>query len=156
MPATPAGILPWPRVRRETVGHPVETLQYLLCAHGHRLTVDGRFGPLTDVAVRAFQRRHRLGADGVAGPITWGALAVRVGRGSCGDAVCAVQEEAQFRNLSNDPGRAPRLDGVFGPVTERFVRAFQTGVQACAPTLAVDGRVGPLTWQALTSGMLTG
>lgn len=150
-----AGILPWPRVRMEAKGHPVETLQFLLIARGHRLSVDGVFGPLTDTAVRAFQARNRLGADGVAGPITWRALIVRVRRGSRGEAVRAVQEEAQFRNLSNDPARAPRLDGIFGPATERFVRAFQQDVQARAPAMAVDGEVGPLTWQALTSGMST-
>ena len=48
------------------------------------------------------------------------------------------------------------MDGIFGPVTERAVRAFQTGVRADEPTMAVDGIVGPMTWQALVSGMLAG
>lgn len=35
---------------------------------------DGRFGPLTEDAVKAFQKRKGLEQDGVVGPITWTAL----------------------------------------------------------------------------------
>ena len=36
-----------------------------------RLVLDGSFGPMTQNAVIAFQRRFGLAADGVAGPMTW-------------------------------------------------------------------------------------
>lgn len=151
-----AGTLsPWPLVREGTEGHPVKTLQYLLQARGHSVAVDGIFGPETDAAVRAFQREKGLGVDGIVGPITWRALTIQVERGSRGDAVRAVQEEFQFRNLSGDPSKGLQVDGVFGPKTDEAVRAFQREVSHDVPSFAVDGIVGPMTWQALISGMLS-
>ena len=46
---------PWPVVATGHNGHPVKTLQFLLRARGHTVTVDGIFGPQTDAAVKAFQ-----------------------------------------------------------------------------------------------------
>ena len=57
-PMTTATISPWPLVRQGDQEHPVQTLQYLLRARGHNLTVDGIFGPATDAAVRAFQQQR--------------------------------------------------------------------------------------------------
>jgi peptidoglycan hydrolase-like protein with peptidoglycan-binding domain len=39
-----------------------------------RLAADGEFGPVTDVALRAYQRAKGLMVDGVCGPKTWAAL----------------------------------------------------------------------------------
>ncbi len=46
---------PWPVVQNGSQGHPIRTLQFLLRARGHNLTVDGMFGPATEAAVKAFQ-----------------------------------------------------------------------------------------------------
>ena len=146
---------PWPLVRTGDGEHPVRTLQDLLRQHGHTVAVDGAFGPLTDQAVRAFQQAKHLSVDGVVGPQTWGALIVTVRRGSTGDAVRGVQEEFQFRNLSGDPSKGLAVDGNFGPKTEATVRGFQQALHADIPSVVVDGIVGPMTWQALVSGMLS-
>ena len=150
---TTATISPWPLVRQGDQEHPVQTLQYLLRARGHNLTVDGIFGASTDAAVRAFQQQRGLAVDGIVGPNTWSALIITVKQGSQGDAVRGVQEEFQFRNQSGGPGLA--VDGIFGPKTDAAVRGFQKALHQDIPSVAVDGIVGPVTWRALVSGMLS-
>ena len=143
-------IQPWPLVQQGSKEHPVRTLQYLLRARGHAVTVDGIFGPKTAAAVRAFQNAKHLTADGIVGPKTWSALILQVSEGSTGDAVRGVQEEFQYRNLSGDPSKGLQVDGIFGPKTTAAVRGFQQALG-----ITVDGIVGPLTWRALVSGMLS-
>jgi peptidoglycan hydrolase-like protein with peptidoglycan-binding domain len=152
---TTGTISPWPLTRQGDQQHPVETLQYLLRARGHSVTVDGIFGPLTDAAVRAFQQEKHLLVDGIVGPQTWPALIITVRQGSTGDAVRGVQQEFQFRNLSGDPSKGLAVDGIFGPKTDAAVRGFQQALYQDIPSVAVDGIVGPVTWQALVSGMLS-
>jgi len=152
---TTATISPWPLVRQGDQQHPVRTLQYLLRARGRNLAVDGIFGSGTDAAVRAFQQQKGLAADGIVGPVTWAALIITVRQGSQGDAVRGVQEEFQFRNLSGDPSKGVQVDGIFGPETDAAVRDFQQALHLDIPSVAVDGIVGPVTWQALVSGMLS-
>jgi peptidoglycan hydrolase-like protein with peptidoglycan-binding domain len=131
-------------------------LQHLLRAHGQGIAANGVFGPETDVAVGAFQTSKGLSGDGIVGPQTWTALVITVRQGSSGDAVRGVQEEFQFRNMSGDPSKGLRVDGVFGPQTDRAVRGFQQALSLDVPAVAVDGIVGPITWRALVSGMLSG
>jgi peptidoglycan hydrolase-like protein with peptidoglycan-binding domain len=50
--------------------HPVQTLQYLLRAHGDDVIVDGIFGLKTDAAEPTFQRSRNLAVDGVVGVST--------------------------------------------------------------------------------------
>jgi len=147
-------IQPFPLVRSGDRDHPVRTLQYLLRARNHPVTVDGIFGAKTDAAVRAFQRDKHLAVDGIVGPNTWSALIITVKRGSQGDAVRGVQEEFVFR--AGEPSQGLQIDGIFGPKTEATVRGFQQALHTDIPSVAVDGIVGPVTWQALISGMLAG
>lgn len=58
-----------PTLRRGSSGEEVKILQQRL-----GVPADGKFGPQTEAAVRAFQARNGLVADGVVGPKTWGAL----------------------------------------------------------------------------------
>jgi peptidoglycan hydrolase-like protein with peptidoglycan-binding domain len=155
MTTTTATISPWPLVRQGNRDHPVKTLQYLLRARGRNLAVDGIFGPDTNAAVRAFQQQKGLAVDGIVGPNTWSALIITVKQGSQGDAVKGVQEEFQFRNLSGDPDNGLQVDGIFGPKTDAAVRGFQKALHTDIPSVTVDGVVGPVTWRALVSGMLS-
>jgi peptidoglycan hydrolase-like protein with peptidoglycan-binding domain len=53
----------------------VRGLQRMLLGRGYDVEeIDGRFGPKTDAAVRAFQSDHGLDVDGIVGPKTWDAL----------------------------------------------------------------------------------
>ena len=147
-------ISPWPVVQNGSQGHPIRTLQLLLRAHGHNLTVDGMFGPATEAAVKAFQTSKGMTTDGIMSAQTWSTLIVQVKKGSSGDAVRGVQEEFQFR--AGEPGKGLKVDGIFGPQTESTVRGFQHALSLDVPSVVVDGIVGPVTWQALVSGMLSG
>ena len=53
-------------IRKGDKGEEVKTLQRAL-----GLTIDGIFGPMTDTAVRQFQRMHDLVDDGIVGAMTW-------------------------------------------------------------------------------------
>jgi peptidoglycan hydrolase-like protein with peptidoglycan-binding domain len=145
---------PWPVVQNGSQGHPIRTLQFLLRAHGHNLTVDGMFGPATEAAVKALQTSKGMTADGIMSAQTWSTLIIQVKKGSSGDAVRGVQEEFQFR--AGEPGKGLKVDGIFGPQTDSTVRGFQHALSLDVPSVVVDGIVGPLTWQALVSGMLSG
>lgn len=66
----------WPLLKRGSKGLPVKQLQAYLNGHGYSLALDADFGPATDSAVRAFQRKYTSDdVDGVVGPRT--ALALR-------------------------------------------------------------------------------
>jgi peptidoglycan hydrolase-like protein with peptidoglycan-binding domain len=149
MPPDP--ILPWPLVKRPSNKFPVRSLQQLLRARGHSVAVDGIFGPNTEAAVKSFQQSKGLAADGIVGPQTWPRLVVQVKKGSTGDAVRGVQEVIKFHDTSDGEGDPVQVDGIFGPKTDAWIRGFQTAVGTPS-----DGIVGPITWRALVSGMLSG
>jgi peptidoglycan hydrolase-like protein with peptidoglycan-binding domain len=144
-------ISPWPLVRRGDDIFPVRPLQELLRARGHSIAVDGSFGPQTEGAVKTLQQNQGLAADGIVGPQTWPKVVVQVKNGSSGHAVRGVQEVMKFHDQSDGEGPGVQIDGIFGPRTDAWVRGFQTAVGTPS-----DGIVGPITWRALVSGMLSG
>jgi len=149
---------PWPALSQgpNSLWPPVtvRSLQYLLNAHGAKLAVDGQFGPRTKAAVITFQRSHGLAATGVVNAGTWRSLIVTVRQGSTGPAVRAVQDQINFRNNKN--GQTLTVDGIYGPRTAAAVRAFQRAMSIEIHGFAVDGIVGPQTWQALVTEALSG
>lgn len=61
-----------PTLRDGSAGVAVRGLQRRLVDAGLDIDeIDGRFGPQTEAAVRAFQERSDLDIDGVVGPQTW-------------------------------------------------------------------------------------
>ena len=133
-------------------GEAVKVLQRHL-----RVTVDGRFGTRTRQAVQRLQAAAGLKPDGVVGPLTWAALgsARSSGGGAArGRAVLSVGAtgpavtDAQ-RRLTRQGFRV-KADGVFGARTAAAVAAFQR-----QRGLAPDGVVGPRTWEALDSAVVT-
>ncbi len=138
-PATPATAAPaWPVLRSGSTGSQVSAVQELLTARGYATAVDASYGPATSGKVVAFQRAKGLTADGITGAQTWKALVKQVQSGDAGGYVKAAQR------LLNRFGYGLTVDGSFGPRTRDAVRSFQS-----AKGLAVDGIVGPITWQTL-------
>jgi peptidoglycan hydrolase-like protein with peptidoglycan-binding domain len=146
----------WPNIRQGSVGQPVRSLQYLLNARGACLAVDGIFGPRTNAAVRTFQSTHGLVVDGIVGPQTWRSVIITVRYGSVGSAVKAVQDQANFRGGRGEGPPVLDVDGIFGSKTRGWVMAFQGVAAQDFQGVAVDGIVGPVTWQLLISGYLSG
>lgn len=68
-PTQPAGQPGRKTLRRGDSGNLVKQVQTKV-----GISADGKFGPRTEAAVRAFQRKHGLVADGIVGPKTWRAL----------------------------------------------------------------------------------
>ncbi len=68
-PAPTNGGVPRPTLRRPMQGELVKEIQRKI-----RVDPDGKFGPKTEAAVRAFQKQHDLVGDGIVGPKTWALL----------------------------------------------------------------------------------
>jgi len=155
-----------PTVRSGSTGPAVSTLQATLNSkRASGLLVDGKFGPLTLTAVKAFQLSSALVADGIVGPKTWAALdaaaplpvlvptvfsaptpsvstgivrpTLRVG--ARGPSVIELQTLLNSKHSSG-----LKVDGIFGNNTLSAVKSFQK-----SRGLVVDGVVGPKTWGAL-------
>jgi peptidoglycan hydrolase-like protein with peptidoglycan-binding domain len=147
-------------------GSDVKQLQSWLNYLGYRVASSGVFGRITLGAVKRFQASRHLVVDGVVGPITASAIQAAVAQrqrklqGHTSDGNNKGHGGTVFtRNLSygdtgndiktlqtwlTDVGLRVEVSGVFGPITEQQVMAFQS-----AAHLTVDGVVGPLTAASL-------
>ena len=156
-------------------GSPVVELQYLLSFISDFVpfipapAVDGIFGDETERSLIAFQTYYGLDETGVADDAVWARLrsvyrgmleaypddyylsneaypGYPIDAGSRGDFVARVQRYLNY--LSDYYPSIPKLDedGVFGPATERAVKAFQG-----AFGIEQSGAVGALTYNRLYS-----
>lgn len=127
-------------------GDPVRDIQDRLHALGYPCDPDarGQFADGTRGAVLAFQKARGLDVDGIVGPDTWRALyeaGFRLGDRLLylrrpmfrGEDVAELQ--SRLGVLGFDAGK---VDGIFGPMTERAVLEFQHN-----RGLAEDGKAGP-------------
>ena|SRR5438132_8791316 len=136
-----------PTLRNGSSGEPVRQLQEALRELGHDPgPIDGQFGARTEAAVKAYQQERGIAVDGVVGPITWRNIdeaaefdKPTLREGSTGLPVRRAQNRLTLAGY--DTGG---VDGIFGPRTEAGVKALQQ-----ATGLAVDGIVGPNTWQKI-------
>jgi peptidoglycan hydrolase-like protein with peptidoglycan-binding domain len=86
-------------------GPAVEKVQQALVDLGFplpRYGVDGKFGPETEAAVKAFQRSSGAVDDGIIGPITMGLLDVKVPRSTGKGPEIAATDEALGQKVAED------------------------------------------------------
>jgi len=146
------------------VGPAVQTIQEHLHA-----TPDGEFGPLTETAVKRWQRRHHVTPTGRIDDATWAALPEDVATTACGQQAhgTAAPQPGADPTGTGGGGVAPTcahlhlgstgpavkvlqaavktdVDGEFGPRTATAVAAAQTKAK-----LTGSGIAGPATWAAL-------
>jgi len=161
-PGGPINTTPTPTLKKGSSGASVKEMQQLLKNAGFNPgAIDGKLGPNTEKALKAFQKARGLAVDGICGPKTWAALKAGASsaassaasasnataasnpvlkKGSSGAAVTQMQKLLQ--NAKFSPGA---VDGQFGPNTEAALKKFQS-----AHGLVADGICGPKTWAALS------
>jgi peptidoglycan hydrolase-like protein with peptidoglycan-binding domain len=115
------------------------------------LHLDGDFGPLTERALKAAQKRYFLPMDGVAGLPTWRSVVVGMpigmpllSLGRMGREVRLLQDR-----LAHNCYPTGAIDGDFGPQTVLAVRRLQQDLG-----LRVDGKVAAETWNAIAAQLI--
>lgn len=152
-------------IRNGSSGAAVAVMQVYLAWAGKDIDIDGKFGPLTEAALKEYQTANGLPGNGVCDAATWAALKTVTGgsapvgddepadvndsyetirRGDSGEIVSKLQGLLNDGGYTDDNGNALDVDGKFGPKTRAAVIKYQA-----AKGLKQDGIVGPLTWGKL-------
>lgn len=119
-------------LKKGSKGDMVKALQYIVGA-----TADGKFGPKTELAVKAIQKKYGLEVDGEAGEYTFQAIinnAPTLRFGATGAYVYAL--EVLLTTM--------KLDGIYTQDEIAHVKTYQA-----SKNLVIDGIVGKNTWTAL-------
>lgn len=149
------GCRPLPGLSFGATGPAVSLLQWDLAYLGRLRPIDvaqggGRFGPLTEAAVRAYQAANGLPSVGVYGERTAAALRSSLDLGPSGVPLADLtlgDGGGDVTRLQSALGRLGYMDavtGYFGPVTQAAVRRFQAD-----NAITATGSYGPLTRTAL-------
>ncbi len=149
-------------LRQGDRGREVVDLQTRLLSLGYDLGnrgIDGVFGPVTGLAVRAFQQSMGILADGLVGPITWREL-VEAGYRP-GDRLIYLRQPpfrgadvSELQRMLNDLGFDPgAVNGLFDGRTARAVEDFQRNAGLNVDRAVDDGVFKVLkTYAAQTLG----
>lgn len=125
-------------------GDEVIQIQRRLWAYDNAITVNGNFGPATKAAVQAFQTRHSLTVDGIVGKNTWGKLfpLTTTATSNHPETINAIKALLVFRGYEVNNSVS-----TYNTELSNIVKSFQT-----AKGITSDGKVGEMTWAALTIG----
>lgn len=134
-------------------GNAIIDIQMKLLAAGYALGprgVDGRFGSDVQKAVQSYQSDKGLNPDGIVGTATWKSLLESTYK--LGDRLLYVhspflrgKDVHDLQTILGQLGfRVGKVDGIFGPLTDRAVREFQSNL-----LLPADGIVGAYTLKSL-------
>lgn len=171
--ATPLrGLAAYETLRPWDIGSAVRAMQQALKDLGYGVKVDGTYGPVSEAAVRSFQRKNGLQVDGIAGDSTLSLLFSQA-QAPAADGTTSVYPASEG-SVTQQPQAAPdltlklrsgstgsevallqsrlaqlgyqpgRTDGVFDRGTADAVLSFQS-----RNGLKTDGIAGPLTLSRL-------
>ena len=133
----------WPDLDLCSGGSAVLTLDWLLTAHGMPAAQGlppGEVTPRILSEVANVEQANGVTSSGIVDEAAWQSVIITVQLGSQGNAVTGLQYALNLL------GESVPTDGNFGPQVDAAVRDYQT-----RQNLAVDGVVGPQTWQSLIS-----
>lgn len=167
-PPTPRPPFPGTLLRQGSRGNDVRLVQEMLNNIARvfpiipgNLATDGIFGPLTNASVVAFQNFFGLVPDGIVGPLTWARLVQvestlpnvtaprfpgNLQNGSRGDDVRTLQQALNDLVPFYPTITRLNVDGIFGPITQGSVTAFQR-----AFGMTANGVANQLTWNLIMS-----
>lgn len=130
-------------LRLGTTGEGVTELQTQLVSFGYVMPVDGIYGPITERAVRHFQRASGLLVDGVAGPLTRSAIEIAAPGVATGRAVRGESERVAPEPAA--PAPTPASSTYTGPCAEwaSTMEFFGLPPEAFGPIMHRESRCRP-------------
>lgn len=134
----------FPTIRAGAGFYDTRAVQYLLLAAGFKTNWEESYGSSTTAAVKAYQSKVGLSATGTADPRTIEKLTPSTGAGAVSYRVYAIQTLLRKHGYRFYDSSAPDMSTNYGPVTTKYVKAFQAGHGIGPATF-----VGYSTWRTL-------